>query len=261
MGWILMQPADDEESVKATTTLIKTGICLFDISKNGARLKPIAFGSHSCNSNEKNLHSFTGEAACGRWEIGQNRRFLWGSHFWWLCDCSAMTEILEYDGPIAMICRWAQELLGYNFTVVHRPSRMMIDVDALSRRYGTLITTHCIVSSILHGQDVSHRPAAYDRSTFLSSLSSKLPPPEISTTATPILSSSFFTSSYTLSQRNTSTKEEGSPTISTSPMLFLSGPTDMKENQSPYSLGTEMRIAVIAKEHISEWLCINETIG
>ena len=135
MGCILMQPADDDKSVKATEKLLNKGICLFDLSKNGARLKPVAFGLRSCNLNEKNFYSFTREAACGRWAIGQNRRFLWGSHFWWLCDCSAMTEILYYEGPIPMIGRWAQELLGYHFTVVHRSNRMMVDVDALSRRY------------------------------------------------------------------------------------------------------------------------------
>ena len=55
-----------------------------------------------------------------------------------------MTEILDYEGPIPMIGYWAQELLGYHFTVVHRSSRMMVDVDALSRRYGPLIATRCV---------------------------------------------------------------------------------------------------------------------
>ena len=82
MGWILMQPADDKELVEACKKLIETGVCLFDLSKYGAQLKPIVFGSRSCNINENNVHSFTGEAACGRWAIGQNRRFLWGSNFW-----------------------------------------------------------------------------------------------------------------------------------------------------------------------------------
>ena len=76
MGWILMQPVDDKESIKAMEKLASTGIYLFDLSKNGARLKSIAFGSRSCIINEKYFHSFTGEAACGRWAIGQNRRFL-----------------------------------------------------------------------------------------------------------------------------------------------------------------------------------------
>ena len=154
MGWILMQPANDEESVAASKILLTTGECLFDLSKNGARLKPIAFGSRSCTLVEKSFHSFTGEAASGRWSIGQNRKYLWGCHFWWVCDCSAVKEVLEYSGSIPMVCRWAQELLGYQFTVVHRPNRMMVDVDSLTRRYGPLIAMHCMLSNILHRRDV-----------------------------------------------------------------------------------------------------------
>ena len=126
------------------------GECLFYLSKNGARLKPIAFGSRSCTSVEKSFHYFTGESASGRWSIGQNRRYLWGCHFWWICDCSAIKEVLEYNGTILMVYRWVQKLLGYQFTVVHRSNHMMIGVDYLTRRYGTLIAMHCMVLTILH---------------------------------------------------------------------------------------------------------------
>ena len=60
MGWILIQPADDDESVAAAIHLSKIGVCLFDLSLGGACLKPVAFGSRGCNENEKNFYSFTG---------------------------------------------------------------------------------------------------------------------------------------------------------------------------------------------------------
>ena len=83
-----------------------------------------------------------------------------------MCDCNAVKEILEYEGNISQICRWAQELLGYQFTVVHRTYKMMMDVDALSRRFGPLITQHCPIAYILHSADVSNRPDAYNISKF-----------------------------------------------------------------------------------------------
>ena len=172
-----MQPADNKESIKATKTLASTGVCLFDLSKNDARFKPIAFGSRSCTVNEKCLHSFTGEAACGRWAIVQNKRFLWGCHFWWICDCSAVKEILEYDGPIPISCRWAQELLGYQFTVVHRSNRMMVDVDSPTRRFGPLTAYHCMIAGILQRRGESFLPTAYDSSSFHTRSSAKLSPP------------------------------------------------------------------------------------
>ena len=133
MGYILMQPSQDKVSQAALQQLMAGGECLFDLTTKGARLQPIAFGSRACTLMESKLHSFTGEAACGRWAIAQNRRYLWGAHFYWLCDCLAIKEIIDYTGSIPVICRWAQELLGYEFTVIHRPHKMMMDVDALLR--------------------------------------------------------------------------------------------------------------------------------
>ena len=45
MGWIFMQPADNEESIRATTPLLETGECLFDLTRGAARLQPTGFGS------------------------------------------------------------------------------------------------------------------------------------------------------------------------------------------------------------------------
>ena len=82
MSWILMQPADDDASVKATDTLKNTGEFLFDLDMEGPRLKPIKYGSRACTTSKKWFHSFIGKAAAGRWGIGQNRTFLWGNFFY-----------------------------------------------------------------------------------------------------------------------------------------------------------------------------------
>ena len=88
MGWIFMYPADDEESQRLVKLLRETGKCLFDLSKNGASLMPLAFGYQSHTDFERKYHSFVGETAYVRWETFQNRHLLRGHHFWWLCDCS-----------------------------------------------------------------------------------------------------------------------------------------------------------------------------
>ena len=149
MDWILTQPTDDEESIRAATILRKTGKYLFDLTKNGARLKPVAFGSRGCNTNKVNFHSFTGEGACVRWTIIENRKYLWGYHFYWMCDCFSIKETLEYDESISMICRWAQELLCYQFSLIHHHNQMIVDVDAFTRYFGKLIATHCCIAHVL----------------------------------------------------------------------------------------------------------------
>ena len=74
-----------------------------------------------------------------------------------------MTKIIEYDGPILIIKRYAQELLDYMFTVVHRSSKMVIDVDSLIKQFGTLIATHCVIAIILRDRGIIKRPFAYDK--------------------------------------------------------------------------------------------------
>ena len=69
MGYISMQPASDKSSVEATVLLLKTGDCVFDTTKFGARLQPILFGSKCCTGLEKQYHSFVCELAYGRWAI------------------------------------------------------------------------------------------------------------------------------------------------------------------------------------------------
>ena len=53
MGWIIMQPVCDAESIAATAHLNSTGECKFDLTKSGARLRPTGFGSRSCLPQER----------------------------------------------------------------------------------------------------------------------------------------------------------------------------------------------------------------
>ena len=169
MGWILMQPANSDKSKLALAKLYATGICDFDVTMGGARLRPVRFGSRRCTEREQHYHSFVDEAGCGRRAISQNRKFLWGAEFFWMCDCSAMKEILEYSGPIHQIRRWAQELLGYHFRIFHRPAHMMRDVEGLNRHFDRpLIEQHFTIALALRSQDETARPAAYDPAAFYS---------------------------------------------------------------------------------------------
>ena len=75
-------------------------------------------------------------------------------------------KILNYEGPIHSISRWAQELLAYSFTCVHRPNSMMVDVDALSRSYDPLTAKHIVVANTYRVHDMNCRSDAYSTSMF-----------------------------------------------------------------------------------------------
>ena len=136
------------------------------MGNNGSRLRPLAFGYPSCTYFERKYYLFVGETSCSIWKNWQNRHLVWKQHFWLLCDCASVKEIIEYEGSIPMVCRWDQELFGYHFIIVQWSNKMMTDVDALTSRFGKLISQYCIIASILYITDKQQRPDAYEESVF-----------------------------------------------------------------------------------------------
>ena len=64
-----------------------------------------------------------------------------------------MKNISEYNGNIRRVCRWDQELLGYHVSILHQSERMMRDVDAISRRFGLIISSYTRNASVLSDTD------------------------------------------------------------------------------------------------------------
>ena len=168
-----MQPANDPESQPAFKLLIDTGKCLFGLSINKARFLPSTFCSWARTGREKDSHSFVGEAACERWTIGQNKSYLWGNLFWLICNCNSIKAVLEYNRPISVVNCWIQELLAYNYTVMHRSCKMIQDVDSLTRRFGRLVRNHLCISAIFHDLEPKRRSNVYYSHVFASHTSKK----------------------------------------------------------------------------------------
>ena len=61
-----------------------------------------------------------------------------------MCDYTAVKEILEYFGPVHQLRRRSQELMGYEYAFIHRPAKMMKDVDTLSRRFGKNVAVYLV---------------------------------------------------------------------------------------------------------------------
>jgi hypothetical protein len=61
-GHVLLQPGDDEPSIKAMERENAGGPCEFDLTLGGLRLFPCAFGGRICRGPERYLHSYLGEA-------------------------------------------------------------------------------------------------------------------------------------------------------------------------------------------------------
>ena len=131
----LLQPAsEDAEALEAMLREAAGGKCEFDLTKSGLRLFPLAFISRRTTEIEESYHSYVGEACAGVWAIEKFRPWLFGREFTWLTDCSGLKKFfMGEDIPTHMIQRWRMQLLRYDFTIVHRPGRMMFECDLLSR--------------------------------------------------------------------------------------------------------------------------------
>ena len=101
-----MQPNDSPESISTTKLLQEKGISLFDLTSSNTRFRSLAFNSRANKSYEKHRHYFVGEVGCGRWGIIAACRYLSSKLFYWMYDCSALIEILEYQGNIHQLQRW-----------------------------------------------------------------------------------------------------------------------------------------------------------
>jgi hypothetical protein len=132
-GAVLLQAGCSEEEEAALMREIEGGECEFEKSMSGLRLLPIAFISQRRPS-PSSRHSFVGEASTGRWAMLKFKRYLLGREFTWITDCSGLTKFFETDYEAThTIQRWKLELLRFDFTIVHRPGKMLTDCDMLSR--------------------------------------------------------------------------------------------------------------------------------
>ena len=73
------------------------------------------------------------EALAVNFGIHKWRVFLWGRAFTLLTDCRALIWLLSYEGTNAAVRRLQFEILGFWFTIWHRPESANKDADGISR--------------------------------------------------------------------------------------------------------------------------------
>ena len=101
-------------------------------------MKPVAFGSCSFDDIESKYHYFTGKVAAGRYAIGQNSQFLWGCFFYWICDCTAVKEMINSRSvnkkPTFLKNDWSAEGTG---CILMQPSdeKGSKKIDRTSQKY------------------------------------------------------------------------------------------------------------------------------
>jgi len=149
-----MQPDISEEFHIVLQKSENIGEYDLDLSLRGSRLRPIASSSLYCKDYEVNYHGFVGEIRVGSVSITKLHKCFRGTFLYWMTDCNAISEVLEYTQTVYQLRHWSQKLLTYSFGCTHRSAAMMVDVYALSQRYGVLITAYLVHT---HRHSISDR--------------------------------------------------------------------------------------------------------
>lgn len=134
MGAALLQAEDSDEAREAERQETQDHKCRFDKTLGQLRLRPVMFLSRKCKGPEIDYHSYWGETATGRWAMNKLRKYLLGREFTWITDCSGVQKFFETEmDPTHTMQRWKMEMLRFQFTIIHRPARMLAECDLLSR--------------------------------------------------------------------------------------------------------------------------------
>jgi hypothetical protein len=120
-GFVLLQPGNDEASVKAAQDYLDGKGFSFMTKGSAAILHPICFRACCTRGNKGRLHSHLGEDFSGDYAINKCRQYVFGQHFIWVTDCYAIKFILSYEGSNPAILHLQMRLMCWDVDIVHRP--------------------------------------------------------------------------------------------------------------------------------------------
>lgn len=89
-GAVLCQPSDKD--IPTMKEDIAGGDCIFDLTVDGKRLRPIFFINRKTSDRVKHDHFSVGEAKAGNWAFAKFQRYLFGAQFTWLTDSIRMKK-------------------------------------------------------------------------------------------------------------------------------------------------------------------------
>lgn len=107
--------------------------------QDDGRLRPVSYFSHRTTPVESRYHSFELECLAVVYALKRFHIYLSGITFKVITDCDSFRFTLSKQTVNPRISWWAMLLQEYDFEIVHRPSKRMAHVDALSRCHSILV--------------------------------------------------------------------------------------------------------------------------
>ena len=150
--------------------------------------------------------------------------------------------------------------MGYEYGFIHRPARMMKDVDALTRRFGKCVAAYLLQAGQMRNRDCVVRPAVYSADYFMQSPRPQRVLPTTTTVPQP-LPPSRSESLVASFRAFPSTSPIACPTYYTSPLRYasVSSPVPLIPTVIPsHNSSTASQYSANLPQ---VWLSINATVS
>ena len=113
----------------------EVGAGAFLAQKNGTDLNIIAYFSQRFTKAQRHYSATMKECYGVVLALQHWRPYLWGKHFEVVTDHAALRYLYTMQDTSNMLTRWAIALQSFDFTVLHKPGRLHVVPDTLSRLF------------------------------------------------------------------------------------------------------------------------------
>lgn len=128
-----------ETELHTDASALGFGGCLLQKQTDDGQFHPVMFFSKRSTDAESRYHSFELETLAVVYSLKRFHVYLHGLKFTIVTDCNSLKQTLAKQELNPRISRWALELQNYDYEIVHRESRRMQHVDALSRNLNIMV--------------------------------------------------------------------------------------------------------------------------
>ena len=129
---VLAYPLPNEKFI-LDTDASDTGIGAVLSQKQSGEEKVVAYASRSLTKAERNYCTTRKELLALVFFVKHFRHYLYGQQFLVRTDHQALKWLFKFKEPEGQLARWVIQLSEYNFEIEHRPGKLHVNADSLSR--------------------------------------------------------------------------------------------------------------------------------